>query len=172
MDRTDSRQARAGSQSKIPRILFWIVAAAIAFRIVTALADRSKRADSGAGLVVWQPHETAAAAAGKQRKPVLYDFTAEWCAPCHRLDSEGWTDGKIAALINEKYIAARVMDRQREDGKNPASIEELEHRYSISAFPTLIVADASGREIARAEGYGGKDRLAAFLEDARKKAAP
>jgi thiol:disulfide interchange protein len=157
-----------GSQSKIPSIFFWVLGAAVLLRIVTAVADRGK-SDAGAGRVRWQPYESVTAAAGRSGKPVLYDFTAAWCSPCHRLDSEGWTDERIAAAVNDGFLPARVIDREREDGKNPPAILELQRRYSVSAFPTLVVADASGREVARMEGYGGKDRLVQFLEEAKKK---
>lgn len=146
------------------------MAAAVAFRIVTAIHDKSR---AGAeGLVRWAPAETAAAAARRQRKPILYDFTAAWCPPCHRLDSDGWGDSAIAETVNRSYLPARIVDRQREDGKNPAAVEELERRYSINAFPTLIVTTAEGVEIGRAEGYRGKEWLVRFLEETRAKATP
>lgn len=164
----DAREGR-GSQSRIPALFFWILAAAVVLRVVTALVARPA-SDAGAGLVRWVPAEAAAAAAATASRPVLYDFTAAWCMPCHRLDSEGWSDGAIASKVNEGFVSARVVDREREDGRNTPPIEELQRRFSVNAFPTLIVADASGREIARMEGYGGKDQLAQFLENAKKKA--
>ncbi|HTD52332.1 MAG TPA: thioredoxin family protein [Thermoanaerobaculia bacterium] len=169
MARTDPPRLREGSQSRIPSILFWILAAAVVFRLVTALTHRGQ-AEKTAGLVRWQSPEMAAAVATRQGRPLLYDFTAAWCVPCHRLDEEGWTDSKIAGMVNDGLLPVRVVDRQREDGKNTPLVDDLQRRYSINAFPTLIVAEASGKEIARAEGYGGKARLAQFLEEARKKA--
>ena len=170
MARTDLPRLREGSQSRIPSILFWILAAAVVLRLVTALTHRGQ-VEKTAGLVMWQPAETANALAMRQGRPVLYDFTAAWCAPCHRLDEEGWADSKIAGLVNAGFAPVRIVDRQREDGKNVPLIDDLQRRYSINAFPTLLVVDPSGKEIARSEGYGGKARLAQFLEEARKKAA-
>jgi thiol:disulfide interchange protein len=158
-----------GSQSRIPPLLLWVLAAAILLRIVTAVFHRGTP-DSGEGLVRWHPLERAAAASRQSGKPVLYDFTAAWCPPCHRLDADAWTDARIAATLNDAFLPARVVDRQREDGKNPPDIEELQHRYSVTALPTLVVADASGHEISRMEGYPGKEALVAFLEEAKKKA--
>jgi thiol:disulfide interchange protein len=169
MARTDSVIAREGPQSSFPRILLGILAAAIVFRIVAAVVGPKAPADTGLGLVKWQPLEKAAAAAEQQGKLLLYDFTAAWCAPCHLLDEEGWGDFRIAAIVTDRYAAARVVDRQREDGKNAPLVDELQRRYSVRAFPTLIAADAAGHEIARMEGYGGREKLAQFLDSTTKK---
>jgi thiol:disulfide interchange protein len=158
-----------GSQSKVPGLLFWLLAAALLFRIGTAIFDRGGK-DSGEGLVHWQSGIAAPSVSARFHRPLLYDFTAAWCAPCHLLDSEGWADPAIAAIVNGSFVPARVVDRSREDGTNLPWIAELQQRYSVSAFPTLVVADSSGRELARMEGYMGKERLVKFLEDAGKKA--
>jgi len=167
MDKTD-RPVRSGPQSKLPPILFWILIAALLFRIVTAVLHREKKEEES-GLVRWRSHEQAAAASRTENKPLLYDFTAAWCPPCRRLDAEGWGDSRVAALVNESFVPARVVDREREDGKNPAWIDDLQKRYKITSFPTLVVADAEGREVGKFEGYGGKDKLVRFLEESRGK---
>jgi thiol-disulfide isomerase/thioredoxin len=130
------------------------------------LTDREKK-DAGTGVIAWQSLETAGAAARGARNPVLYDFTAAWCPPCHKLDAEGWGDPKIAAAVNDSFLPVRVMDRAREEGKNPPAIQELLRRYSVVGFPTLIVADGDGRQIARFDGYRGRAALARFLDEAR-----
>ena len=169
MARTDET-VRSGSQSKLPRILFWFFAAALVFRVITVVAGREKKEDAGAGLVTWRPQGTVAAAARSEQKPILYDFTAAWCQPCHLLDTTGWGDTAVASLVNGSFLPARVVDREREDGKNPAAIAELQRLFSVRAFPTLIVADADGRVFGRFEGYGGKERLVRFLQDSLVKA--
>jgi thiol:disulfide interchange protein len=169
MDRSDAVRVPEGSQSKIPAALLWIAAAAVVFRIVTGVMDRGKSSDTGTGLIRWQPIETVSAAASRQGKPVLYDFTAAWCAPCHILDEEGWGDPRVAEKINTTFVASRVVDRQQEDGKNSASIDELQRRYGIHGFPTLVVAGPSGEEIGKLEGWRGKGALVAFLEDPGRK---
>ena len=156
---------RAGSQSKISSVLLLVLAAAALFRIVTTVMDRGK--DETVGLIRWTAAQSAAAAARSAGKPILYDFTAEWCGPCKMLDADGWADAKVAAFVNESFVPARVVDRAREDGRNPPWIDELQRRYSVNAFPTLVVAAPDGRQIAVAQGYSGKQKLAEFLEGAR-----
>jgi len=175
MDRTEaapqgpdlhSPKGGGGSQSKLSPVLFWIVLAALVFRLVTVATDRSKK-DQAGGLIQWQPHETALAASGRTGKPVLYDFTAAWCAPCHRLDKEAWGDGAIATTVNQGFVPARIVDRQEEDGHNSPAIDELQKRYKVVAFPTLVIADSTGREIARSEGFQGVDAVNRFLREGR-----
>jgi thiol:disulfide interchange protein DsbD len=168
MDRTENATVEgspAGSQSKISPVLLWLLLAAALFRVVTAVTEKGE--GQGAGLIEWTPPESAVAAARTSGKPILYDFTAEWCAPCKMLDREGWAVSRVAALVNESFIASRVVDRTREDGKNAPGIDELQQRYKVNAFPTLVVAAPDGREIAIAQGFNGRERLIAFLEGAR-----
>jgi thiol-disulfide isomerase/thioredoxin len=160
--------APARSQSKISPVLLWVLLAAALFRIVTSVTSKDD-AGSGAGLVRWLSGPEASQAARASGKPILYDFTAEWCGPCKALDSDGWADPRIAAFVNESFVPVRVTDRMREEGKNPAWMDELQRKYRVSAFPTLVVAAPDGREIGITQGYGGKQKLVEFLEGSRTK---
>jgi thiol-disulfide isomerase/thioredoxin len=140
----------------------------VAIAAVVAIAlwrDRGRGTDPGAGLVRWEEASRVAAAARSGKKPLLYDFTAAWCPPCHHLDQEGWANPQIASLVSRGYAPARIVDRQREDGRNSAEIDELQRRYRIEAFPTLVIASADGIEIARTEGWRGTAFLRRFLEE-------
>jgi len=165
MDRTDSGTAPspAGSQSRLSPALLWILAAAVLFRIVTSVMDRPP-GDGKDDLVRWQTLDRAPSLARASGKLLLYDFGAAWCGPCKLLDRE-WTDPGVAGKVNDRYVAVRVVDRQREDGRNPEGVEELQRRYEISAFPALIAAAPDGRLLGRLEGYAGRARLERFLEN-------
>jgi thiol-disulfide isomerase/thioredoxin len=157
------------SQSKISPVLLWLLLAAALLRVVTAVTSKGD-VGSGAGLVRWKSTAEAAQAARQSGKPILYDFTAEWCGPCRALDADGWADGRVAAYVNDSFEPARVMDRMREEGRNPPGVDELQRKYGVNAFPTLVVAAPDGREIAITQGYGGKQKLMAFLSESRGKA--
>jgi thioredoxin-related protein len=147
----------------VPTIIFWFVVAAVLIRVATGVFERRGREET-VGLVRWHPSEKAAAEAAGAGQPILYDFTAAWCGPCHRLDEEGWNASSIAEIVNGSFVAVRVVDREREDGRNPGPVEDLERRYSVTAFPTLVVATNEGRMIGKLEGYSGVERLRGFLE--------
>jgi thiol:disulfide interchange protein len=166
MDRIDAGAAPAfESQSRLSPVLLWVLAAAVVFRVVTAVMDRGGK-DGGEGLVGWQPREKAAALSLATHRPILYDFTAAWCGPCHLLDAD-WKDGSIAQTVNAGFVPARVVDRQREDGANSPDVSELQRRYDVTGFPTLVVAAPDGRLIGKLEGYAGRERLVKFLKEPR-----
>jgi thiol:disulfide interchange protein len=166
MDGTESRPApRPASRADLSTVLLWAAAAVVVLRIATAIfAPLEERPE---GPVSWQPRERAAALSRASGKPILYDFTAAWCGPCRLLDAD-WHDAAIAQTINEGFVPSRVQDRQREDGKNPDDVAELQRRYEIEGFPTLVAAAPDGRLIGKLVGYRGRDALVKFLEEARK----
>ena len=166
MDRTEAPPFPR-PQSQLSPVLFWILLAAVLLRVVTGVMDR--RGPEGAvGLVRWQPREKAAALAQASGKPILYDFTAAWCAPCKLVDRD-WGDPALAEQVNGAFIPARVVDRTREEGRNPPEIAELQRRYEIAGFPTLVAVAPDGRLIAKIDGYRGKEAMMQFLEEAKGK---
>ncbi len=177
-DRIGSEAALAprGSQSKLSGAIFFVLLAALLFRVVSGVMEKSdagrKAAAPGADppLVRWVAAEKARRDAASAGRPVLYDFGAAWCGPCHQLDKEGWGNAELAGYANGAFVPVRVTDRESEEGKNPPLVEELQHRYAVSAFPTLVVASADGKEIARMEGWAGRDGLKEFLERSKAKA--
>jgi thiol:disulfide interchange protein len=164
MDRTDPLPPPQ-SQSRISPVLFWVLLAAVLFRVVTAVMDRKP---TESGLVKWAPRENAAAISRAHGKPILYDFTAAWCGPCHLLDRE-WNDPRVAERINQAFVPTHVVDRNREDGHNPPEVDQLQRRYEVTAFPTLVIASADGQLIGKLEGYRGRDALVNFLEGTGRK---
>lgn len=121
-------------------------------------------AKSDVDLVHWTDIDQAAVASARSHRPILYEFSAEWCGPCHVLEREVFMDPALAAKINNRYIAVKVVDREREDGHNMPSVQRLIDRYSVNAFPTIVIAARDGAVLDRAVGYRGRDPFAAFLD--------
>jgi thiol:disulfide interchange protein len=118
-------------------------------------------------LVHWTPIRLASAAALRSHRPILYEFSAEWCGPCHLLEREVFMDRALAAKINDRYIAVQVVDRQREDGHNEPAVQQLMDRYNVNAFPTVVIAASDGKPRDKGVGYGGRDQFAAFIDRVR-----
>jgi thiol:disulfide interchange protein len=139
-------------------------AAAVLVIARVAMSFVSSPGTESAGLVRWVRLDEAAMMATSTNRPLLIDFTADWCAPCHVLDREVFQDPEMAAEINERFIAVRVTDRQQEDGKNSAAVEALQERYGVNGFPTVVIAASNGDEQARMEGYRGRDSFRRMME--------
>ena len=94
----------------------------------------------------------------KSKTPVLVDFWAEWCGPCHTL-------APIVEAIAEQYgDAARVFKLNVDD--SPA----VAQRYGIQGIPTLILFQ-DGEERDRIIGAVSKGTIARAIE-ARVAAVP
>ncbi len=158
------RMNPVGPTRRDPWPLIWIAVVLLATRVATGVwVDRHQTAEKD--LVKWHPIAAADSDAKKAKKPVLYDFTAAWCPPCRMMGKEVFGDPEAAELINERFVPVRVMDRSREDGRNPPEIEALHKRFGIQAFPTLVVV-VSGKPPVILQGYQGKEGTIGALKDA------
>ena len=101
--------ARIKNQKTVPALLAAITVLLVGARIVSRCTP-SNEAKVGQGSVKWVPLANAEEIARKTGKPILYDFTAEWCGPCHLLDDAVFEDAKLAAKINEQFVPVRVTD--------------------------------------------------------------
>jgi thioredoxin:protein disulfide reductase len=92
--------------------------------------------------VDWEPYSVAAierAAANGQ--PVIIDFFAEWCPPCHELDRRVFGNKEVAAAL-EGFVKLRA---DLTDQNSPANAV-ISERHAIVALPTVILIGSDGRE--------------------------
>jgi thiol:disulfide interchange protein len=150
-------------QRALPVWLLILTALLIIARVVSTKYPVTSDAD----LVRWTPIEVASGAALRSHRPILYEFSAEWCGPCHLLEREVFMDPGLAAKINDRYIAVKVVDRQREDGRNDPAVQQLIDRYGVNAFPTVVVTASDGKPRDQVRGYEGRDKFAAFIDRVR-----
>lgn len=119
-----------------------------------------------ANAMKWVPIAQAEAQAKQTGKPVMYDFSAEWCAPCNMLKREVFENAALAKELNDTVVPVKVIDRYQEEGRNPPDIAELQQRYAVDGFPTLVVVDpASGRKV-QAVGFMGANETVAWAKQA------
>lgn len=163
MERTDLWSP--SHQRSLPKWLPLLAVVLMALRIAAVRFPQQPRSERVDGTRVnWVPLVEARRRAAAEHKPLMVDFSAEWCQPCKQMDRSVFSDPVVAARLNQTVVPVRVTDRTQEEGSNPPDIEALQKRYAVTGFPTLVFADAGGAELARLEGMHGKDEVIATLE--------
>ncbi len=76
-----------------------------------------------------------------KEKPILVDFWADWCSPCHALSPH------LERVINEYDGEIRLAKVEVDDGENM----KLAGHYRLRGFPTVILFK-HGREQGRFSG--------------------
>jgi thiol:disulfide interchange protein DsbD len=95
--------------------------------------------------LAWEPSEAAARTrAESEQRPMLVDFTAEWCGACNEFSRITFADPKVMAEAS-RFVAVKV-DATHEDDP---SIDVLKDRYRVVGLPTVILVGKDGRERTR-----------------------
>jgi thiol:disulfide interchange protein DsbD len=105
---------------------------------------------AGAFLIVAQPpkplswehsEEGAVAKAKAEKRPLLVDFTAEWCGACKELSHKTFADPRVQAKMNN-YVTLKIDATSDEDPQ----VEKVKDKYKVVGLPTVVVFDSNGSE--------------------------
>lgn len=96
--------------------------------------------------LTWQPLPLleARAAAQREQKPLLVDFTAAWCAACKELDAHTFSDVQVKKEAS-RFLAVKVDATDDEDQTVKRTLEGL----AVRGLPTVILFDSRGEEVRR-----------------------
>jgi thiol-disulfide isomerase/thioredoxin len=113
----------------------------------------------------WTTYDDAVRQSGKTGKPVLLDFNAEWCGPCQVLKHEVFENAAAGTTVKAAVIPVSLVDRVREDGENPAALDDLQRRFDVRAFPTLVVFSPATGRMSRRVGYAGVEETLRWITE-------
>ena len=93
----------------------------------------------------------------KEGKPILMEFTgSDWCPPCKALHKNVLTSAVFKKQMPEKFILLKLDNPRDKSKQKPAEIaqyKKLSSEYKVRGVPTVIIADAKGKEQHRQVGY-------------------
>ena len=97
-----------------------------------------------------------------KEKLIFLDIYATWCGPCKMLKQYTFTDSSVGEFFNKNFVNVTI------DGEKGAG-PQLAQQYAIEGYPTLIVADETGKPVLITAGYIPTDVLMQFAKEALKR---
>jgi thiol:disulfide interchange protein len=114
----------------------------------------------------WTTYDDAVRQARESGKPVLLDFNSAWSELCQAQAREVFDTLAAGFTVRAAVIPVSITDRAREDNRNPATVAELERRYKVAEFPTLVVFSPVTGRSRRAEGYNSAAESLRWITEA------
>jgi len=145
--------------------------------VLAALALSSfARAEVPAG---WTDNYAQAVETAKaEKKYVLLDFTgSDWCGFCKLLDKEVFSTPHFQSWAKKNVVLVQVdfPHQTQLSAEVKTQNDGLMAKYPTRGFPTILVLDTAGKELARESGYHPGSGAIAYvrsLETALKKHGP
>jgi thiol:disulfide interchange protein len=92
--------------------------------------------------------------AKREKKLVVLDFFAEWCAPCQRMEKTTFADARVKALL-KRCVVVRIDTDQHVD---------LAAKLGVAGLPDIRFVTADRKVVRSLRGFQDADALAGELE--------
>jgi protein disulfide-isomerase len=102
--------------------------------------------------------EEAKAVAKAHGRPLLMLFTgSDWCGYCIRLEDNVLSKSAWESFAREELVLLKVdfPRRKKISTSQREANQEIQRRYGIRGYPTMVITDDSGKKIHQF-GYGGQ----------------
>ena len=94
--------------------------------------------------------------ASDQMLMLFVDVYATWCGPCKMMDSEVYTDPKVADYMNANFVSVRL-DGESDYGRDYVVEQQLE------GYPSMFIFSDEGERVSNIVGYTPAEELIATL---------
>lgn len=109
--------------------------------------------------------EALALSAAAGGKPLMIDFTADWCAACHEMEKFTYTDAAVIAASGD-FITVMIDCTDKAD---PA-VKAVQEKYAVKGLPTVVFAKPDGTILTHTVGFVEAADFAAVMAKAKAKA--
>jgi len=159
------RAARSGPTRATPVVLLSLAGVLLVARVTLGVLEEVRPVERP-DRVEWREPAAGEAEARAADRLMLYCFTRDGDPVCRTLSREAFADPQVAGLIQTQFVPIRVLDLEREEGRNPPYVALLEQRYAVRAFPTLVVVHPNRPTFVKQAGFTGRIATAQFLSSA------
>lgn len=101
--------------------------------------------------------EKAQKKAKNQEKKLLVFFTgSDWCGPCKLLVEDFFESERFIEIAKKDLVLYEADFPRDKELVSPSQIttnKKLSSKYNVYSYPTVIVFDSAGKEIARRKSY-------------------
>ncbi len=114
--------------------------------------------------IAWMSDEAAAIEQARaENKPLVIDFTAEWCAACQELEHITYQDPRV--IERSKSFVPVMLDAT--DAKDP-TVAALQEKYEVLGLPTVVfvLPDGTTMDDLKVTGFVDADDFLARMDQA------
>ncbi len=124
-------------------------------RVAVAAALCFLTCSSASAQLPWQGDVRAALKQAKASgKPMMIQFTADWCTFCHKMKATTFTDPAVVQQVNTQFIPVMLDADQH---------AELVEKLALKGLPATVVVDPNLRILKKLNGFQKSDKLLAEL---------
>jgi thiol:disulfide interchange protein len=114
------------------------------------------------GPVAWLDFADGLKEAKSGRKLIVADFYATWCGPCKVMEKRTFRDPRVLTRLRD-VVPVRV-DAEETADRGGLRGDKLALRYAIEVYPTIVVVDGEGHEVARNSGFMNADEFLEWID--------
>ena len=119
----------------------------------------------------YNDYDEALAAARREKKPLLIDFTGYGCVNCRKMEAAVWTDPEVARVMRNDFIIVSLYVDDKTALPSPVTVTDAKgnkktlrtvgakwsylqsNRFNSNAQPYYVIVDAEGKAISSPRGY-------------------
>ena len=140
-------------------MIYWIRMAGLTLLLMlsagTTMAGQDSAGQKKFGLINWLSFDAAQQQQNTRNQKFMIYFHADWCAYCHKLEKNAFSNREIATYINTNFLP--VMVDTTKDRQTAA-------RFGVRGLPDIRFLTPEGDGIAKIPGYVEGKQLLTLLK--------